>query len=142
MAERWVQGVWLGKRFTTDEHVIGLENGKVVRTRSVMPIPLEGTWKYDYIDNIKGQSWDPSVALTSEKLALEKFPRIEEPTPAEEEYVTKPRAHAITRADLENTGWTPGCNKCRAMQSGDRLRTNFAHSATCRARVADILASD
>ena len=29
MLERWVRGVWFGKRFTTDEHVIGLENGKV-----------------------------------------------------------------------------------------------------------------
>ena len=35
MLERWVQGVWHGKRFTTDERVIGLENGKVVRTRNV-----------------------------------------------------------------------------------------------------------
>ena len=35
MLERGVQGMWLGKRFTTDERVIGLENGKVVRTRNV-----------------------------------------------------------------------------------------------------------
>ena len=25
MMERWVRGVWLGKRFTTDEHIIGHE---------------------------------------------------------------------------------------------------------------------
>ena len=46
MMNRCVQGVWLGKRFTTDDHVIGLANGKVVRTRNVRPMSLEdlGTW--------------------------------------------------------------------------------------------------
>ena len=44
MMERWVPGVWLGKRFTTDEHVIGLENGKVVRTRNVRPKSVEDSW--------------------------------------------------------------------------------------------------
>ena len=33
----------LGKRFTTDKYVIGLENGKVVRTRNVRPKSLEDT---------------------------------------------------------------------------------------------------
>ena len=54
MLERWVQGVWLGKRFTTDEHVIGLENEKVERTRNVRPKSLEDTWKWEEIDKIKG----------------------------------------------------------------------------------------
>ena len=53
MMERWVQGVWLVKRFTTDEH-IGLENGKVVRTRNVRPKSLEDTWSFEEIDKIKG----------------------------------------------------------------------------------------
>eukprot|EP00974_Lingulodinium_polyedra_P019265 1860480-Lingulodinium_polyedra.AAC.1 len=50
MAPRWVPGVWLGKRFTTDEHVIGLEDGKVVRTRSVRAKPEEDSWKMDEIN--------------------------------------------------------------------------------------------
>ena len=143
MMERWVQGVWLGKRFTTDEHMIGLENGKVVRTRNVRPKTLEDTWNFEEIDKIKGQPWDPSVTLTYEKLAQEKFPRIEEPTPAEEEYVYMPRSHMITKADLTKAGgWTPGCRTCKAMKDGDHSRTNLAHSADCRARVAEILADD
>ena len=36
----------------------------------------------------------------------------------------------------------PGCRKCKAMKEGDHSRTNFAHSADCRARVAEILADD
>ena len=53
MVERWVQGVWLVKRFTTHEH-IGLENGKVVRTRNLRPKSLEDTWSFEEIDKIKG----------------------------------------------------------------------------------------
>ena len=47
MMERWLPGIWLGKRFTTDEHVVGLENGKVVRTRSVRQRPVRtcGRWR-------------------------------------------------------------------------------------------------
>ena len=143
MMERWVQGVWLGKRFTTDEHVIGLENGKVVRTRNVRPKSLECGWKFDEIDKIKGQQWDPNVTLTYEKLAQERFPRIGDPTPAEEEYVHTPRSHMIKKADLTKAGgWTSGCRKCEAMKEGDQSRTNLAHSAECRARVAETLADD
>ena len=58
MLERWVQWVWLGKRFTTDEDVIGLENGKVVRMRNVRPKSMEDTWNMEEIDKIQGQPWD------------------------------------------------------------------------------------
>ena len=52
MMGRWVQEVWLGERFATDEHVISLENGKVVRTKNVQPKSLEDSWKFDEIDKI------------------------------------------------------------------------------------------
>ena len=49
----------------------------------------------------------------------------------------------ITKADLTKAGgWTPGCRKCKAMKEGDHSRTNLAHSADCRALVAEILADD
>ena len=49
----------------------------------------------------------------------------------------------ITKTDLSKAGgWTQGCKKCRAMKEGDHSRTNLAHSAECRARVAEILADD
>ena len=46
------------EKITTDEHVIGLENGKVVRTRNVRPKSLEDTWNMEEIDKITGQPWD------------------------------------------------------------------------------------
>ena len=71
------------------------------------------------------------------------FPRIEDPTPAEEECVYMRRSHMITNADLTKAGgWTPGCRKCKALKKGDHSSTDLAHSADCRARVVEILADD
>ena len=100
MLEKWVQGVWLGKRFTTNEHVISLENGKVDRTRTVQPKSREDTWNLDEIDKIKGQPWDPSVKLTYQRLAQERFPKISDPTPGEEEYDCMPRSRMIRKGGL------------------------------------------
>ena len=142
MVPRWVPGTWLGKRFTTDEHVISLDDGKVVRTRSVRAKPEEDSWNIADINKVKGQPWDPSMTLTYAKLAEQRFPTIPELTPAEEEYRPKPRANRITAAELEKTGWTIGCPKCRAMQEGDTTKGTVGHSAKCKARIKDILAED
>ena len=80
MLERWVQRVWLGKRFTTDEHVIGLESGRGVRTRNVRPESLEDSVNMEETDKIKGQPWDPCVPLTYQKLAQDRFLKIRDPT--------------------------------------------------------------
>ena len=83
------------------------------------------------------------MTLAFEKLAQERFPSIEGRSPAEEEYVHTPRSHMKKKADLTMAGgWTLGCTKCKAMKEGDLSRTNLAHSAECRARVAEILADD
>ena len=39
---------------------------------------------------------DPGTTLTFEKLAQERFPRTEDPAPAEDEYVNMPKSHMIT----------------------------------------------
>ena len=61
MTERWLLGTWLGKRFTTDEHVIALEDGKVVRTRSVKCKPEGDTWRRDKIESVTGKKLGTQV---------------------------------------------------------------------------------
>ena len=86
MLERWVQGFWFGKRFTTDEHIIGAENDKVVRTSNVHFKSLEDTWSFEEIE----RSAVGPIILTHEKLTQEKNPRIEEPTLIEESMSPRP----------------------------------------------------
>ena len=83
------------------------------------------------------------VTLAYEKLAQDRFPKITDPTPAEEKYADVTWSRMIMEADLSKAGrWTKGCRKCRAMKVGDHSQTNLAHSAECRARVAELLAED
>ena len=39
MAARLVDGVWLGNRFSYEEHVVALASGKVVRSGTIRPLP-------------------------------------------------------------------------------------------------------
>ena len=56
----------------------------------------------------------------------------------EEEYVYNPKSHMITKEDR----WTLRYKKCKAMKEDDHSRTNLAHNADCRARLAEFLVDD
>ena len=56
----------------------------------------------------------------------------------EEKYVYKPKSHMITKEDR----WTPRYKKCKVLKEDEHSRTNLAHNADCRARIAEILADD
>ena len=58
MTERWFEGVWLGKRFHTEEHLVAPSvDGVVVRTRSVQPMPNAVTM--ELLDRMVGAPWAP-----------------------------------------------------------------------------------
>ena len=44
MSERWIKGVWLGKRWGTDEHIVSDAEGRIVRARTVRPSPGGNVW--------------------------------------------------------------------------------------------------
>ena len=58
MEPRWMKGVWLGKRFGTEEHIVTMD-GKVVRSPAVKVHP-EGEFDADLFMDVKGVPWDPS----------------------------------------------------------------------------------
>ena len=59
MGHRWGKGVWLGKRFATEEHIVADEDGKVRRSPSVRPHPTE-KWSWEAFDKVIGLPWDPN----------------------------------------------------------------------------------
>ena len=60
MTPRWVEGVWLGKRFTSEEHIVSLASGKVVRSGTVRPHP-EVAFDVELFNAIQGAPWDPQA---------------------------------------------------------------------------------
>ena len=59
-------------------------------------VKILGSWRRS--TRLKGKT------LTCEKLAQERLTRIEDPSPAEEEYVHMPKSHMIKKADLTKAG--------------------------------------
>ena len=142
MEPRWRRGIWLGKRFATEEHVMGTPDGGVIRSRAVKPHP-EQQWNTELFDNLRGVPWDPSgkavasEASTEHTADLSKFSvaRSVEPT------IPQARRVMISRAYLERFNFTERCFKCDAMQSGDNSKLTLAHSSACRARIEARLAA-
>ena len=54
MAARWVVGVWFGKRWSTDEHVVVLPSGLVARVREVRPETSNRAFDPELFNNIIG----------------------------------------------------------------------------------------
>ena len=53
MSARWAKCIWLGKRFVSEEHLIGIAGGAVVRSGAVKPHP-EIEWDSKLFDGIVG----------------------------------------------------------------------------------------
>ena len=72
VTERWFEGIWLGKRFHTEEHIVAnLLSGKVVRTRAIRQLPKVVTAAE--LDNIVGRPWAPNGILMIRNTSPEQF---------------------------------------------------------------------
>ena len=146
MEPRWLPGVWLGKRFESDEHIIALEDGRVVRSGTVRAYPGVD-FDQVLLDGIVGKPWDPKGTGVEQGNLHQEQPRagdLRRPPPAPEPDPVAPqrRRLAITKRFLDRAGYTPGCLKCRHMQTGDNSRPTLGHSEACRDRVEEFVRND
>ena len=145
MQERWVEGTWLGSRFTTLEHLVARKSdGVVVRTRAVRDLQKSPT--VEDLDRIIGHPHAPQGVQRYRRLDVprpETVPEPEEHRPATAPDPSRPipRAVYITRAMLERHGYSEGCQRCNAMRRGQTYGTG-GHSGDCRRRMEAALAQD
>ena len=52
MAERWLPGMWLGKKWSSDEHVVSLSSGRVVRGRDARPFPDDELYDKNFFNGL------------------------------------------------------------------------------------------
>ena len=141
MTERWMPGVWLGQRFSTQEHLIGrLCDGKVVRCRTVKEIPRDPTM--EDLRKIIGRPWSPGGLADNREVpdvpraAADPSIRSEKAPPS-----FQPRSVYITSELLVKYGYTESCRKCRLMSRNLDSQT-AGHSKECRARIESALKDD
>ena len=145
MRARWEKGMWLGKRFVTDEHVISTTNGIVVRSSAVK---LHPDTEYDsqLFDALVGVPWDPAGKNKAgcpkgEYEDLRELPRLVVPRAADEP-IPQSRRMMISRDLILRFGPTEGCAKCRFLMAGDQSQPALGHNAACRTRIEALLAQD
>ena len=61
---RWLPGTWLGKRWATNEHVVALPSGKVVRARVIQEVPEAERWNKQHILGVVGVPWAAAGTVT------------------------------------------------------------------------------
>ena len=136
MTSRWKTGMWIGKEWSSDEHMIATDKGHVVRSRSVKACPEKPTLEQvlkiritvagvqpnqDQIGEARDEPLDVSVGR--------------ERTSSNQSVLL--RNWRVSKPMVEAFGYTPGCGRCDMMQ-GKPLRVpdhGHRHSTECRSRV-------
>ena len=137
MQERWFPGIWLGKKLHTEEHLVMKEDGLVVRSRAVRENSQDLTME-DF-NKLVSTPHDPLGTIRAATRSIRPAAQTQE---HEEEFGQKPRRAKITKNIIEKFGPTPGCQKCRALATGDHGYEAVGHSAACRERIEDMMKKD
>ena len=140
MTPRWLEGIWLGKRFSSEEHVVSMPDGKVVRTRAVQSVAEELQWNKDMVLAVSGLPWAPTGTLTHPTFTIPRScEKIVEP---EVVYQVIPRGVTIRERHLEKFGFTSTCRKCQSMQGLATAYSTIGHTKECRERVVECIGRD
>ena len=90
MEPRFHAGIYLGRRFETNELLLGLRNGTVVKARDARETTDDTAWDRAFLEAITGVPWDPAGTMQmqnpdeeSRSLPLPSVPAttIDEPIP-------------------------------------------------------------
>ena len=57
MQARWSTGIWLGKLWRSDEHVLAVDE-KVIRARAIRALPDDESWVQDEVAKIVATPWN------------------------------------------------------------------------------------
>ena len=140
LAARWQTGVRLGKRFASDEHLVSMPDGTVVRARSVEVFPVEQLWSKEAVDRVKGMPWAPTGTSIQNTYLRPSLPAPAEGADDERHWIS--RGPLVQLRHLEKFGFSSYCRKCIHIRTGDGSQPTLGHSQTCRQRIFAEVAKD
>ena len=140
---RFEDGVYLGLQEGTALKWIGTDRG-VERAWSVKRRPRDEQWKKEALESLVGLPWQLKPPVTADpgplrpiEIELSEEPKMPEPVVKLKGRDYVPRGLYIRRdVELQQFGYTEGCDGCLAAQSGLAHRQ---HSRVCKARIANEL---
>jgi len=57
MEKRWGEGIWLGKKVASNEHIIAMKTGEVIQARSVMLKTESESWDVEEVLGVSATPW-------------------------------------------------------------------------------------
>ena len=131
----------LGKKWSSDDHIISVDSGKIVRVRDARPEVDSKVYVPLGLLGVRGTPSNPS-ALEEDGTVHREVPRAPVPRPDEPPFPPKARRVILPRLYFEKFGYTiPGCHKCRQLISEDSSSA-VGHSELCRTRIEDLMRKD
>ena len=148
LAERSVQGTWIGIYPRTREDIIELASGKAIRVRTIHRLVEEKRWSSDAIFNVRSKPRRPnpdddSAEPRAQNAQVDSEARIcgeglGRPETADGTKV--PRELKINTRLMEKFGFTNGCPGCIHKQLD--LDDHRPHSLKCRRRFYELMKND
>ena len=119
LATTWHEGIFLGKKGSTGETIVGDPRG-VYKTRTVRRKPESERWSAENLGYVSGVPWrvsddDPNMDGEKLKMDVKVMDKdfVEKLQQEAEERV--PRRMDLTKEIMERYGYSKGCDGCRAM---------------------------
>ena len=103
MRERWIPGLRLGKRWATDEHVVSVASGLVVRARDVRLFSPDRAFDLEFVKNVVGTPSNPS-AMEDEDTTWHDIPRAPVEQDIDPSVLPSARRVILHRSYLEKFG--------------------------------------
>ena len=144
MQERWIDGTWLGLRWSSQEHLVARAcDGVVVRSRAVREVPRPVTM--EALDKIVGLPHAPQGVAKYKKQEVPRGCQVQDPQPLGHHDVDLPlpvpRSVYVTKDMLRRFGYTMGCPKCILLQRGVPPGA-VGHSLECRNTMTEKMKGD
>jgi len=143
LSARWVSGIWLGKRFASEEHIVSMPDGKVVRARAVQAYPQEAMWSQESVMAVVGVPWAPTGTLSYPTFTVPVATATDAGEPiAGEDVQLIPRGMQIKKPHLVKFGYTQSCRKCSNVREGNTVAPTLGHTRACRERIMECVQKD
>ena len=164
MQRRWEEGIWLGKKANSDEHIVWLCSGALVKTNSItlkteaeswdakdvldvkaVPWALKGEGAGDGEQEVHDETGRPAIVPSQEPANMDANVDLGEVEP---DLGVVPRDVNIRPEQLAKYGYSDlkkhgiRCQKCVGMQRHDPSATRRAHSQACRERLKKCMGED
>ena len=131
--QRWRYGIFLGRALSSDQNMIGLNNGEVVCARAMVRVIPGVRWDADRVAKIHVSPMNFKTS-SQDRIEEEAEPHTHpEPTADGEDQTRQSRRLRILDADVKQYGYTDGCMRCQYLRQGRLVSAKgVRHSEECR----------